>query len=276
MNRNEPSGCAAPGIGILDYFALDRQDLWLEEIGKSDWGAGQYLYRLLKDGQFHSLLGKRSRLLLLTESDRLAGFCTYAERDEIPGDDLTPWAGFVYIFPQFRGRRRMGKLLEHVYRLAKTDGFPCVYISTDHTGLYEKYGCTFFRTMRNTHGQESRIYRLQIVNMDYSGILGTQVSGTVDLPAGSTHPGRPDLYCPVNCGYVDGIMAADGEEQNVYILGTDRPLRTFTGTVTGVWHRLNDCGDQWIVSPDGRRYPEKDILQAIWFQEQYFMGELYT
>ena len=276
MNRNELSGCTGPGIGILDYSAADRQCLWLEEIGKSDWSAGQYLYRLLRDGQFHSLLGKRSRLLLLTENDRLAGFCTYAERDEIPGDDLTPWAGFVYIFPQFRGRRRTGKLLEHVYRLAKADGFPCVYISTDHTGLYEKYGCTFFRTMRNVHGQESRIYRLQIVNMDYSGILGTQVSGTVDLPAGSTHPGRPDLYCPVNCGYVDGIMAADGEEQDVYILGTDQPLRTFTGTVTGVWHRLNDCGDKWIVSPDGRRYPEKDILQAIRFQEQYFMGELYT
>ncbi len=123
---------------IEAYFTGCRGARWLKEIGRCDWRAGQYLYQLLRDGRFHAVLGRDSRLLLLTEGDSLIAFCTYAERDEIPAEEMTPWAGFVYTFPQHRGKRRMGKLLEHVYHLAKADGFPCVYISTDHTGLYEQ------------------------------------------------------------------------------------------------------------------------------------------
>lgn len=40
-------------------------------------------------------------------------------------------------------------------------------------------------------------------------------------------------------------------------------------------HRLNDVEDKWIVSLDGQQYTDEEILNAISFQEQYFMGELY-
>ena len=43
-----------------------------------------------------------------------------------------------------------------------------------------------------------------------------------------------------------------------------------------VYHRLNDNEDKWIVSLNGETIPAEDILEAIGFQEQYFMGELYT
>ena len=221
------------------------------------------------------MLGEKSRLLLLTEEDSLIAFCTYAQRDEIPAEELTPWAGFVYTFPQYRGKRRMGKLLEHVYQLARADGFPCVYISTDQTGLYEKYGCAFWKTMRNAQGDDCRIYRMEIAHRDYSGILGRQVTGTVDRPLGSAHPRHPDMIYPINYGYVDGVFAGDGAEQDVYVFSVSEPIRTFTGTVTAVLHRLNDCEDKWIVSADGSRPNRDEIMQATAFQEQYFMGELY-
>ena len=150
---------------IVEYFSSECPEHWLSEIGRCDWSAGQYLHQLLLDHRFHALLGEKSRLLLLTEGDSLIAFCTYAQRDEIPAEELTPWAGFVYTFPQYRGKRRMGKLLEHVCRLARRDGFPCVYISTDHTGLYEKYGCTFWKIMRNVQGDNCRIYRMETVQV---------------------------------------------------------------------------------------------------------------
>lgn len=260
---------------IIEYFAGERQNHWLTEIGQCDWRAGQYLHQLLRGNQFHALLGEGSKLLLLTEGDHLMAFCTYAERDEIPADELTPWAGFVYTFPQDRGKRRMGKLLEYVYLQAKAEGYPCVYISTDHIGLYEKYGCTFWKTMQDAEGNDCRIYRMEIERRDYSAILGRQVSGTIDRPMGSCHPRHSEMIYPINYGYVDSIYAGDGAEQDVYVLGSNQPLQTFTGHVIAVLHRLNDVEDKWIVSLDGQQYTDEEILNAISFQEQYFMGELY-
>ena len=261
---------------IEDYFTSGRQKHWLNGIARCDWRAGHYLHQLLREDRFHALLGGKSRLLLLTEGDSLISFCTYAQRDEIPLEALTPWAGFVYTFPQHRGKRRMGKLLEHVYRLAKADGFPCVYISTDQTGLYEKYGCTFWKTMQNAEGSDCRIYRMEIGHPDYSGILGWQVSGTIDRPFGSAHPRHPDMIYPVNYGYVNGVQAGDGEEQDAYVFGISAPVSSFTGRVVAVLHRLNDCEDKWIVSVDGSVPDRNEILRTIDFQEQYYMGELYT
>lgn len=105
-------------------------------------------------------------------------------------------------------------------------------------------------------------------------IIGTTVRGTVDRPLGSTHPRFPDMIYPVNYGFVEGVMGGDGQEQDVYILGTDRPLRTFEGKVIAVYHRFHDVEDKWIVSLDGTDYTDEEILQAIRFQEQYYEGEL--
>ncbi len=260
---------------VQEYHLSGKQDHWLNQVRLSDWNAGQYLARLLEENRFHSLLGEKSRLLLLTEVEKLLSFCTYAQRDEIPAPELTPWVGFVYTFPECRGKRRAGKLLERAHHLAKADHLPFVYLSTGETGLYEKYGCRFWKTMPDLHGNESRVYRLPVEEMDYALVLGKRVSGTVDRPLGSRHPRHPEMVYPINYGYVDGIMAGDGAEQDVYIFGSDHPLRTFSGVVVGVYHRLNDCEDKWIVSVNGETPPREKILDAIAFQEQYFMGELY-
>ena len=106
------------------------------------------------------------------------------------------------------------------------------------------------------------------------GIVGSFVKGTIDRPLGSSHPDYPDLIYPVNYGYVDGVIAGDEEEQDVYVLGTDKPLERFEGKVIAIYHRMNDSEDKWIVSLDGRDYTDEEILAAIHFQEQYFIGEL--
>ena len=263
-------------LRIIDYFADDQQERWLNQIRHSDWRAGQYLYELLCSGRLKALCGEKTRLLLLAEGEELVSFCTYAEKDDIRDPSLTPWVGFVYTFPAHRGKRRMGKLLEHAYALAREDGYPCIYISTREEGLYEKYGCTRWKTMRDIYGEESSVFRLPIVRRDYSGVLGRTVTGTVDRPIGSAHPRHPEMIYPINYGYVNGLTGGDGAAQDAYVFGVSHPIRTFTGKVTAVLHRLNDCEDKWIVSVDGT-VPDRDlILNSIAFQEQYFMGELYT
>ena len=148
---------------ILDFYDVDDKDYWLSVIQKSDWSAGKYLYELLRDNKLKGLCGESTRVLLLVEGENLISFCTYAEQDDIREPALTPWVGFVYTFPEYRGKRRIGKLLEYVYRLAKNDGHKHVFISTGETGLYEKYGYTFYKMMKDINGEDSRVYRTEII-----------------------------------------------------------------------------------------------------------------
>ena len=147
---------------IIEYYTSGNQEHWLKEIKRSDWDAGQFLYELLRDNRLKELCGETTKALLLTDGDALVSFCTYAEQDDIREPSLTPWVGFVYSFPKYRGKRRMGKLLEHAYALAKDDGYEHIYISTGETGLYEKYGYSFWKMMKDMHGENSRVYRTEI------------------------------------------------------------------------------------------------------------------
>lgn len=128
---------------IFDFYAGDHQKHWLDEIQKSDWTAGKYLYVLLCNQKMKEPCGESTKVLLLIDGDKLLPFCTY-------------------------------------------------------TG------------------------------------------------------------------------------QDVYVLGADQPLKSFNGKVIGVYHRLNDNEGKWIVSLNGESICSEDILDAINFQEQYFMGGLYT
>ena len=116
---------------------------------------------------------------------------------------------------------------------------------------------------------------LETEEKDYSDIIGRMVTGTIDRPLGSTHPKHADMIYPINYGYVDGIFAGDGAEQDVYVFGTDMPIQKFTGKVIAVYHRFDDVEDKWIVSLDGRDIPDDRILGDISFQEQFFCGKLY-
>lgn len=107
-----------------------------------------------------------------------------------------------------------------------------------------------------------------------NNIIGTIVSGVVDRPLGSHHPKHTNIVYPINYGYVEGVLGGDGEEQDAYILGTDKPIDRFIGKVIAIYHRLNDNEDKWIVALDDKKYTDEEILAAINFQEQYFKGEL--
>lgn len=147
---------------IINYFTSTNQLHWLEQIGSSDWGAGKYLYQLLKDNQLQQLVGEKTKLLMLTDGDDLVSFCTLAEKDDVQPTTLTPWIGFVYTFPAYRGNRYAGQLLKYAEKLAKNDGCKNVYISTNHVGLYEKYGYSFLTETQDINGENTRVYKNEI------------------------------------------------------------------------------------------------------------------
>ena len=84
-------------------------------------------------------------------------------------------------------------------------------------------------------------------------MIGEIVKVTVDRPLGSYHPKHKDMYYPINYGYIENIIAPDGEEQDAYILGVETPVKEFTGKVIAIIHRKNDVEEKWVVAPPEMR-----------------------
>ena len=107
-----------------------------------------------------------------------------------------------------------------------------------------------------------------------SNMIGKVVKVTVDRPMGSYHPKHKDMYYSVNYGYIEGIMAPDGEEQDAYILGVSNPVKEFTGKVIAIIHRFDDVEEKWVVAPEKVSYTKEEIEKMVHFQEQYFQSEI--
>lgn len=98
-------------------------------------------------------------------------------------------------------------------------------------------------------------------------LLGKTVHVEIDRPIGYRHG---DIRYPVNYGYISGLMAADAEEQDAYILGVSEPITAFDGRVIGAVRRKNDCEDKLVVAPEGMSFHQGQIAEAVHFQEQFF------
>ena len=101
-------------------------------------------------------------------------------------------------------------------------------------------------------------------------MIGKIVTVTVDRALGTYHPKYTDMYYPINYGYVKGIIAPDGEEQDAYILGVDTPVKEFTGKIIAVIKRNDDIEEKWVVAPENLSFSKEEIIRQTCFQEQYF------
>lgn len=105
-------------------------------------------------------------------------------------------------------------------------------------------------------------------------MIGKSVKVIVDRPIGTHHPKHPDILYPINYGYIPGIMAPDGEEQDAYILGVTEPVKEFEGKVIAIIHRFDDVEEKWVVAPAGAAFTKEEIMEQVDFQEQYFRTEI--
>ena len=105
-------------------------------------------------------------------------------------------------------------------------------------------------------------------------MIGNIVKVTVDRPLGSYYPKHKDIYYPINYGYIEGIIAPDGEEQDAYILGVDEPVKEFVGKIIAIIHRFDDVEEKWVVVPEDVSFTKEEIMQQVEFQEKYFKSEI--
>lgn len=104
-------------------------------------------------------------------------------------------------------------------------------------------------------------------------LIGKEITVVMDRPLGSKHP-KWDFYYPCNYGYIPNTISGDGEELDAYVLGEYKPLKTFTGIVKAIIHRVDDDDDKLVVMSAENNYTDDQIRAMTEFQEKFFKSEI--
>ena len=120
------------------------------------WRAGESLARAMRTG---ALTGWETVIAALDETGALCGFCTISRHDCMPDLAYTPYIGYVFVDEAHRGRRLSQAMIAFASEHLKELGFGEVYLTSDHEGLYEKYGFEPIDRHRAYWGGLETIYR---------------------------------------------------------------------------------------------------------------------
>lgn len=96
---------------------------------------------------------------LCLDKDRIIGGLGVIENDFHNREDLTPNVCAVYTEEEYRCQGIAGQLLDIVVKDMKAKGITPIYLLTDHTSFYERYGWEFYDMVQGDGEPEmSRMY----------------------------------------------------------------------------------------------------------------------
>lgn len=150
---------------IVDFFECENKNYWLDKISECDWRSGKYLYELLRSDQLCVKLGLNAKVLMLIDNNDLLAFCTLSQKKYDIDTVLSPWIGFVYTYPKYRGHRYSEELINYAEELARESGSSEVFVSTKYKELYEKYGFTYYGVMTDWRNEEQIVYYKPIAEL---------------------------------------------------------------------------------------------------------------
>ena len=118
---------------------------------------------------------------------------------------------------------------------------------------------------------EQGIMTLQERHEQVEGYLGKSVTIGIDRPVGYVHhKGGKTLVYPINYGYIPDVLGGDGEELDVFLLGVNEPVTSYTGRIIGIVYRADDVEDKLVMSPCENSFTAEEIAHAVYFQEKYY------
>jgi N-acetylglutamate synthase-like GNAT family acetyltransferase len=119
---------------------------------------------IYKDCITHSITSDNSlpQWYLLEKDNQLIGCAGLITNDFISRMDLYPWLCAIYVEKAFRGHFYSSLLIEKAKDDTRKAGFKNLYLSTDHTGFYEKLGFSYVGQGFHPWNEESRIYKISL------------------------------------------------------------------------------------------------------------------
>lgn len=130
----------------------DKAAAWFSSM----WGIPVEAYRESIEASFSSTVPS---WYLCLDGDRIAGGLGVIENDFHNRKDLTPNVCAVYTVPDYRSLGIAGRLLDFVCADMAAHGIGTLYLLTDHTGFYERYGWKYLcPTQFDGETEPSRMY----------------------------------------------------------------------------------------------------------------------
>ena len=114
-----------------------------------------------------------------------------------------------------------------------------------------------------------------IIRNKLKQMLGQTIKVYIDRPIGSKHPHHKNIIYKLNYGYIKEIIAEDNEFQVAYVLGIDKPIKTYKGKIYAIIEREDDNEDKLIVNATNKEYSIEEIKDIVDFQEQYFKYQIF-
>ena len=99
---------------------------------------------------------------LLEDEARIVGCAGLITNDFISCGDLWPWLCGLYVEADRRGEGLAGVLIEAAKLDAAKMGYGKIYLCTDMTGFYERYGFDYLCIGYHPWGEESRVYECKL------------------------------------------------------------------------------------------------------------------
>ena len=96
---------------------------------------------------------------VVTEEEKIIAGAGVIENDFHDRKDLTPNVCALYVEPEKRNQGIAGKLLEHICREMVEKGINTLYLITEHTAFYERYGWDFLCMVQGDDGKLMRMYQ---------------------------------------------------------------------------------------------------------------------
>ena len=134
---------------------LDRMAVWFHQ----KWGIPESAYRESMEDCLNTA-GPVPRWYVVMDADRIVGGLGVIENDFHLRRDLTPNVCAVYVEEDCRKRGLAGLLLNHVCSEYRAMGVDTLYLATEHTSFYERYGWEFYCLAREEGSDHmTRMYR---------------------------------------------------------------------------------------------------------------------
>ena len=95
---------------------------------------------------------------IMTDGGRIIAGAGVIANDFHDRKDLTPNVCALYVEPELRCRGIAGQLLAHICKDMAAKGIGTLYLITEHTSFYERYGWEYLCMVHGDDGEQMRMY----------------------------------------------------------------------------------------------------------------------